>query len=178
MGNVIVTEFVTLDGVAESPEKWSLDFWNAETEKFKNEELDRSGALLLGRKTYQGFAEAWPGRGGAYADKLNRMPKYVASKTLKAVDWSGAELLRSGMPEAIAKLKNASGDDIVVHGSISLAQGLLKYGLVDRISLLVYPVVLGRGARFFEDGHECRLDCVSATRFSSGVLALDLRPKL
>src|SRR5258705_13040186 len=132
MRRVIVTEFMSLDGVVEAPEKWSLSYWNDETEKFKNAELAATGALLLGRVTYEGFGASWPSRSGAFADKMNAMPKHVASTTLNKVDWNGAALMRGSAPDAVQRLKTeTAAGDLVLHGSATLAQAMMERDLVD-----------------------------------------------
>jgi len=145
--------------------------------EIQNEELDRSGALLLAAKHIRASLKRGPDVGGAYADKVNRMPKYVASKTLKAVDWSGAELLRSGMPRPSPNSRTpAEMTSLSMEHLAGARASKVRACRSDQSSRL--PSRFGARRTVFEDGHECKLDCVSATRFSSGVLALDLRPKL
>jgi dihydrofolate reductase len=175
MRKIIVTEFISIDGVAEV-EKLPDVTWNAEMDRFKNEELSDSGAMLLGRTTYEIFAGSWPKETGDFADRFNALPKYVASRTLKTLDWAPAELLDDPLPEAVAKLKEGSGGNIYVHGSLSIAQQLLRHGLVDRIRLLSYPGAVGAGKPFFAPGERHRLEPVSATRFGNGVVALEYEP--
>jgi len=114
-----VTLFTSLDGVVESPEKWSFPFWNDEIQKFKLKELFATDALLLGRVTYEGFAAAWPGRKDAegFADRFNSIPKYIASTTLKKLDWNNSHLIRGDVAREVANLKKQPGEDIVIHGS-------------------------------------------------------------
>jgi dihydrofolate reductase len=175
MRKLIVTEFISADAVAEVDQLPSVT-WNSEMDRFKNDELADSGAMLLGRTTYQIFAGHWPNETGAFAERFNAVPKYVASTTLKDLDWQPAELLKGALPEAVKALKEGSGGNIYVHGSISVAQALLRHGLVDRIRLLSYPVALGQGKPFFAPGEQHSLDLISATRFSNGVLALEYVP--
>ena len=177
MGKIIITEFVSLDGVAEAPEKWSLNFWNSETEAFKTEELAAHSAMLLGRVTYEGFAAAWPSRTGDYADRLNALPKHVASKTLKTLTWKGAELLAPGMAESVKAIKKKTAGNIYVHGSIGLSQALLAAGLADELHILSYPIVLGKGRKLLENTHQFSMDLISSAGFSNGVLALKYRVK-
>ncbi|HEV2901563.1 MAG TPA: dihydrofolate reductase family protein [Pseudaminobacter sp.] len=174
MRKLIVTEFISADGIAEVEKLHAT--WNAEMDEFKNAELSDSGAMLLGRTTYQIFAGSWPKETGDFADRFNALPKYVASKTSQKLDWKPAELLKGNLAEAAQKLKQESGGNIYVHGSISVAQELLRHGLVDRIRLLSYPVVVGEGKRFFAPGEQYQLDLISAKRFSNGVLALEYVP--
>jgi dihydrofolate reductase len=158
MGRIVVTEFVSLDGVMEDPGGsedfkyggWSFEFSRGEEgDKFKLDEAFESDALLLGRKTYEGFADAWPSRDGEFADKFNNMPKYVVSSTLSDPEWNNSTVLKGDLAEEVAKLKDAHDGDVVVHGSAQLAQSLLDEGLVDELRLMVFPVVLGSGKRLF-----------------------------
>ena len=158
MGRIVVTEFISLDGVVEDPGGseqyrhggWSFEIQRGEEgDKFKLDETVASEALLLGRVTYEGFADAWPSRDGEFADKFNGMPKYVVSSTLEAPEWNNTTVLRGDLREAVEKLKREVDGDIVVHGSATLVQGLLEHGLVDELRLMVYPVVLGDGKRLF-----------------------------
>ena len=169
MGRIVVTEFISLDGVVEDPggaEDYKYGGWSFEIsrgeegDKFKLDETLGSQALLLGRVTYEGFAKAWPSRDGEFADKFNGMRKYVVSSTLKDPEWTNSEVLDGDMAESVAKLKHEQDGDIVVHGSPQLVQGLIEHGLVDELRLMVYPVVLGRGKRLFgetSDKHNLRL---------------------
>src|SRR5262245_6800850 len=151
---VFATMFMTLDGVVAEPHKWSFPFWDDGIATFKNDELIASDALLLGRVTYEAFAAAWPGRKDetGFADKFNAMPKYVASRTLKKVDWTNSHLLEGDVHQAVAKLKAREGGDIAIHGSVSLINALLPHRLIDRLHLIVYPIVLGEGKRLFDAG--------------------------
>jgi dihydrofolate reductase len=158
MGRIVVTEFVSLDGVVEDPggsEDFKYGGWSFEIsrgdegDKFKLDEAFEADALLLGRVTYEGFAEAWPSRDGEFADKFNNMPKYVVSSTLENPDWNNSTVLKGDLTEAVSKVRQSVDGDIVVHGSVQLVQGLLDNGLVDELRLMVYPVVLGAGKRLF-----------------------------
>src|SRR5580765_657457 len=170
MRQIIVTEFISVDGIADV-EKLPPVTWNAEMDEFKNAELADSGGMLLGRATYEIFAGSWPQETGDFADRFNALPKYVAATTLRELDWKPAELLQDVLPQAVAQLKAGSGGNIYVHGSISVARQLLRHGLVDRIRLLTYPVILGQGEPFFAPGEQHRLELISAARFGNGVLA-------
>jgi dihydrofolate reductase len=165
MGKLVVSEFVTLDGVMEDPggaegfERggWAFQFDRGpEGDKFKLDELMEADALLLGRKTYEGFAAAWPDRTdeAGFADKMNTMPKYVVSTTLTDPEWQNSTVIGENVAEEIAKLKQQSGGDILVAGSAQLVQTLLEHDLVDEWRLMVFPVALGAGKRLFKDGAE------------------------
>jgi dihydrofolate reductase len=160
MGRIVVTEFVSLDGVMEDPGGsenfkyggWSFEFSRGdEGDKFKLDETMESDALLLGRVTYEGFADAWPSREGEFADKFNNMPKYVVSTTLKDPGWNNSTVLDGDVAGAVSKLKQDFEGDLVVHGSAQLVQTLLENDLVDELRLMVFPVVLGAGKRVFGD---------------------------
>ena len=158
MGRIVVTEFVSLDGVMEAPgggEDYKHGGWTFEIErgeegdKFKLDETMASEALLLGRRTYEGFAAAWPSRDGEFADKFNSMPKYVVSSTLKDPEWNNTTVLDGELAAEVAKIKEQQDGDIVVHGSAQLVQALIENDLVDELRLMVFPVVLGTGKSLF-----------------------------
>lgn len=175
MRKLIVTEFISVDGIAEV-EKLPNVTWNEEMNAFKEEELADSGAMLLGRTTYEIFAGSWPSETGDFADRFNALPKYVASTSLKALDWQPAELVAGPLPESVAKLKQGSGGNIYVHGSLSIARQLLSHGLVDRLRLLVYPGAVGQGKPLFPTEEPIALELISAVPFSNGVVALEYKP--
>lgn len=158
MGRIIATEFVSLDGVVEAPgggENFEYAGWSFEIDrgeegnKFKLDEAIESDALLLGRRTYEGFAAAWPSRTGEFADKFNTMPKYVVSSTLGKPQWNNTTVLRGELAQEVGRLRERQDGAIVVHGSPTLVQGLLEHDLLDELRLMVYPVVLGKGKRLF-----------------------------
>jgi dihydrofolate reductase len=160
MGRIIVTEFISLDGVIEAPgggEKfkhagWTFKFNRGEDgDKFKLEETRSTAALLLGRVTYEGFAAAWPTRDGEFADKFNTMPKYVVSATLTKPTWNNSTVLKGDVADTVTKLKEKQNGNIVVHGSARLVQTLLEHDLVDELRLMVFPVVLGTGKHLFSE---------------------------
>ncbi|MBZ0306017.1 MAG: dihydrofolate reductase family protein, partial [Anaerolineae bacterium] len=171
MRNIVVTEFVSLDGVMENP-AWTFPYWNDEIAAFKGEETSAGESMLLGRVTYQGFAAAWPESKDEGAPYFNNTRKYVVSTTLNTVEWNNSTLIKDNIIEEIAQLKQQDGSDIVVHGSATLVQTLVQHGLVDRIRLLVYPVVLGKGKRLFQDGTAATFKLVETRSFDSGVAAL------
>jgi dihydrofolate reductase len=185
MGRIVVTEFVSLDGVMQDPggaEDFKYGGWTFEIDrgeegnKFKLDEALEADALLLGRVTYQGFAEAWPSRTGEFADKFNSMPKYVVSSTLDEPGWTNSTVLRGDVVEAVSKLRQGPGGDIVVHGSARLVQTLLEHDLVDEMRLMVFPVVLGSGKRLFGDTSEKKpLRLVDSRTVGAGVAILVYR---
>jgi dihydrofolate reductase len=160
MARVIVSQFVSVDGVIEDPggsEGWDRGGWafqferGPEGDKFKYDELMASDALLLGRVTWEGFADAWPSRTGEFADKFNDMPKYVASTTMEKADWTNSTVISGDVAGEVAKLKAQPGGDLLVNGSAQLVQALKDNDLVDEYRLMVFPVVLGAGKRLFAD---------------------------
>jgi dihydrofolate reductase len=187
MRKVVVSEYVTLDGVMEDPGGaentkhggWSFQYWSEEAAKFKFDELFASDALLLGRVTYQGFAVAWPTMEGTgeFGERMNSLPKYVVSTTLQEVTWNNSRLIKGNVVEEISRLKQEPGMDILVGGSGELAQTLMQHGLVDEYRLMVHPIVLGDGKRLFRDGSDMKpLKLIETKAFSSGVVVLRYEP--
>jgi dihydrofolate reductase len=182
MARIVVTEFVSLDGVVEDPGGsedfkyggWSFEFdRGAEGDQFKLDETRNSAGLLLGRVTYEGFAEAWPQRDGEFADLFNSMPKYVVSSTLKDPEWANSTVLDGDVVQEVSKLREGPDGDIVVHGSAQLAQTLVEHDLVDELRLMVFPVVLGTGKRLFGDpGDKKTLTLVDSKVVGDGVVIL------
>ena len=177
MRTLAATLFMSLDGVVESPEKWSFQFWSDETQKFKLDELRTTDALLLGRVTYEGFAAAWPSRkdSDGFADRFNSIPKFVVSKTLKTLDWNNSHLIKGDLGTEVSKLKQQEGQDVVIHGSPTLIRSLLPHDLIDEYRLLVYPLVLGHGKRLFDDASQAKLKLAESEAFSKGVVKLVYR---
>jgi dihydrofolate reductase len=185
MARIVVTEFVSLDGVMEAPgggedfrhAGWSFEIERgAEGDQFKLDETRNSEALLLGRVTYEGFARAWPSREGEFADKFNSMPKYVVSSTLENPEWTNTTVLNGDVAEEVTKLKEEHDGDIVVHGSARLVQTLLEHDLVDELRLMVFPVVLGTGKRLFgETSDKKPLQLVDSKVVGDGVTILVLQ---
>jgi dihydrofolate reductase len=186
VGRIVVTEFMSLDGVIEDPggaedfkhSGWSFEISRGdEGDKFKLDETMSAEALLLGRVTYEGFAEAWPSREGEFADKFNTMPKYVVSSTLEEPEWNNSTVLKGDVAEQVAKLKQEQDGDIVVHGSPRLVQTLVELDLVDELRLMVFPVVLGTGKRLFgETSDKKPLQLVDSKVVGDGVAILTYEP--
>ena len=158
MRRLMVSEFITLDGVVEAPggepghpnTGWVFPYHGPALEEYKLDEINAASSMLLGRVTYEGFADAWPTRTGPIADRLNSMPKYVASTSLAApLQWSNSTLLAGDLVAAINELKQGDGGPILVHGSATLARSLLAAGLVDDVRLMVFPVMVGGGQTMF-----------------------------
>ena len=180
MRKVIVSMFISLDGVMEQP-SWTTPYWNDEIAKFKFDELFASSALLLGRVTYEGFAAAWPSRTDeqGFADRMNGLPKYVVSTTLEKAEWNNSHLIKDAkrVAEEVSKLKQQPGQDILIFGSGELVHTLMQHDLIDEYRLLVYPVVLGSGKPLFKDiKNSSRLKLLSTKTFSSGVVLLCYQP--
>jgi dihydrofolate reductase len=184
MGKVAITEFVSVDGVFEDPGGsedfehggWSFKFNRGEDgDKFKLDETMASDALLLGRVTYEGFAEAWPKRTEdetGFADKFNSMPKYVVSSTLEDLEWNNSTVIGTDLGTEVPKLKERHDGDIVVHGSGQVARGLLDDDLVDEVRLMVFPVVLGKGKRPFDGAKMSGMKLRESRTVGDGVVIL------
>jgi dihydrofolate reductase len=186
MGRIVVTEFISLDGVVEDPggsEDFKHGGWSFAISSgddggaFKLEETRASDALLLGRVTYEGFAEAWPSRDGEFADMFNSMPKYVVSSTLASADWKNSTVLRGDLAEEVATLKQRHDRDVVVHGSVRLVQALIEHDLVDELRLMLFPVVLGSGLRLFGETSDKKTFRLADSKVvGEGVSILVLQP--
>jgi dihydrofolate reductase len=186
MRKIIVTEFITLDGVVEAPGGdetshphggWQMKYNHPETGKYKVEELGSVDALLLGKNTYELFAGFWPKQTGAeFADPINRLPKYIVTQSLKKAEWNNSHILRDVAGD-VAALKKGEGGDILVYGSATLAKALLHHGLVDELRLLVYPVSIGGGLRIFDDNREFqKFELKHSRAFDNGVQLLEYKP--
>jgi dihydrofolate reductase len=176
---LVATEYLSLDGVFEEPGQWSFPFFSDEVAQFKWRELQASDALLLGRKTYEGFAAAWPTMEGTgeFGEKMNSMPKHVVSATLEQVEWSGSELVEGDLATGIAELKGRPGGDLLLSGSGELFHGLRQADLIDLYRFMVHPIVLGEGARLFPDGFERTTLALSHHEvFDSGIVILEYEP--
>jgi dihydrofolate reductase len=187
MGTIVVTEFVSLDGVMQAPgggEEYEHAGWTFKIDrgddgdKFKLDETMDTEALLLGRKTYEGFAAAWPTREGEFADKFNSIPKYVVSSTLENPEWNNSTVLTGDVVDAVSKLKQEQAGNILVHGSAQLVQTLVEHDLVDELRVMVFPVILGTGKRLFgETSDKKSLRLVDSNVVGEGVAILVYRSK-
>jgi dihydrofolate reductase len=186
MRKIIVTEFITLDGVIEAPGGnetphphggWQVKYGGPETTKYKVDELAGVDALLLGKSTYEMFASYWPGEtGGGFADRINQLPKYVVSPSLQKVEWSNSHILRDVSGD-VAALKKTDGGNILVYGSATLAKALLHHDLLDELRLLVYPLSIGGGLRLFDDNLGLKKFALKYSRaIENGVLILEYLP--
>jgi dihydrofolate reductase len=176
MRKLVVTEYITLDGIFEEPGQWSFPFWSEESSQFKFDELLASDVQLLGRVTYEGFAKAWPTMTdeAGFADRMNSMPKYVVSTTLENPTWNNTTVISGNVPEEVSKLKEGSGKDILVAGSGQLVHALLDHDLVDELRFMLHPIALGSGKRLFTDRRVLKL--TDMKRFSSGIVVLTYEP--
>jgi dihydrofolate reductase len=176
---VVATEYLSLDGVFEEPGHWSGPFFNDEAAEFKLAELQSSDALLLGRKTYEGFAAAWPSMTdeAGFAEKMNSMPKYVVSSTLDRVEWPGSRLLKGDLAAEVRRLKEEPGKDLLLSGSAQLFNALMQENLIDVYRFMLHPVVLGKGKRLFsEDVQKKSFQLTQTKPFRSGIVILEYEP--
>jgi dihydrofolate reductase len=186
VGKIVAAEYVSVDGVMQDPGGvgeievggWTNPYWNDELAKLQADLLFASDALLLGRLTYEGFAASWPDmehEEGPFADKMNTMPKYVASRTLTDMEWN-ATPIRGDVVDEVAKLKRDPGQNLLIYGSGSLVRLLLQHGLIDQLRLMIYPVVLGAGKLLFtETGSKKELELAGVTTTSAGVVVVDYK---
>ncbi|MBY0358861.1 MAG: dihydrofolate reductase family protein [Candidatus Obscuribacterales bacterium] len=186
MRRIIVTEFITLDGVIEAPggnetphphAGWQFTYDSPEGEKYKLDELASVDALLLGRTTYEGFAAYWPNQSGnEFADPINKMPKYVVSRSLQKVEWNNSHILRD-VSKDIEALKKSDGGDILVYGSATLVKSLLHYDLIDELRLMMHPLSIGGGLRLFDDNRELKkFELKHSRAVDGGILILEYQP--
>jgi dihydrofolate reductase len=175
MRKLVESTFVTLDGVISEPQEWGPPYWNDEHMDYARGLLFSADALLLGRKTYEGFLEAWPSRSGDFADRINGLPKYVASRTLTEATWN-AQILEGDVAAAVAKAKEEPGEAILKFGTGELDRTLLEHTLVDEYHFWLFPLVVGSGERLFE-GVQATLELVDKTTFSTGIVVLKYAPR-
>ncbi|MGH9226247.1 MAG: dihydrofolate reductase family protein [Acidimicrobiales bacterium] len=178
MRKLVESTFVSLDGVISDPQKWSAKYWDDEYMGYARKLLFDADALLLGRVTYEGFAQAWPNRKGAgdYGDRINAMPKYVASTTLEDATWN-ATVLKGDVAEAVADLKQQPGENILKFGTGVLDRALMERDLVDEFHFWMIPVAVGGGDRLFDGIDTTHLRLVDQTTFGSGIVVLTYAPK-
>jgi dihydrofolate reductase len=177
MRRVVLAMYMSLDGVIEEP-AWTMEFWNDELGTYQYDQLFASDALLLGRVTYQGFAAAWPSMTdeAGFADRMNSLPKYVASTTLEEAEWN-ASLIKENVAEEVARLKQQPGQDILIYGSGDLVHTLMQHDLIDEYRLMIFPLVLGSGQRLVRDGSSRKaLRLVDTRTTSTGVVLLTYQP--
>lgn len=175
---LVATEYLSLDGVFEEPGRWSFPYFDESAAQFKWKELQESEALLLGRRTYQGFAAAWPEMEGTgeFGERMNTITKYVVSSTLDAVDWTGSRLVRGDVAAEVRRLKEQPGKDLLLSGSGRLFNTLVQENLVDVYRFMVHPVVLGSGRRLFAEGAARPMQLMETESFGSGIVVLEYVP--
>jgi dihydrofolate reductase len=181
MRKVVAAEFLSLDGVMESPEKWHFPYFNDEMGQAVGKSFAAADTMLLGRVNYEEWAAFWPGQDpeeNPMAAQMNAIQKYVVSTTLEEpLSWQNSTLINENVAEEIARLKQGEGGDIVISGSGALVRSLLQYALLDELKLMIHPVVVGGGKRLFEDGGEQKaLELVESKTFETGVLYVTYRP--
>lgn len=177
---IVVQTEISLDGVEDSPELWSwlFDYHNDATDQYFRDQMFASDALLMGRETYESWAEIWPGRAGTddIADRMNSLPKFVASRTLSGPLTWNAELLQGDVATRVAKLKAAPGGDLLQYGVGELTQTMLEAGLIDELRFLVFPFVLGSGQRVHQRIGTRKLRLSGTKQFDTGVVAIHYEP--
>ncbi len=180
MRRVIASEFVSLDGVMEAPEKWHFPYFNDEMGEAIGAAMVQADAMLLGRTTYEEWAAFWPYQSSEdqpFVSYMNNTPKFVVSTTLEEVEWQNSALIKGNVTEEIAKLKRQPGKDISISGSGTLVRSLLHDDLLDELRLMVHPVIVGSGKRLFEDGSDQKaLKLVDSKTFGTGVVYLTYQP--
>lgn len=182
MRKIIVSEFVTLDSVMEAPNEWIFPYRHEAIAKFEFDQLFASDALLLGRVTYQIFADYWPSAtdeatpGAGYANRMNSIPKFVVSKTLQKSEWQNSNVIRVDIEQEIEKLKHQTGKDILIYGSGELVNTLMRHALIDEYRLLVFPIAIGIGKRLFQAGSQATLKLVETKSLGTGVVLLCYQP--
>ena len=181
MRKLVAAEFLSLDGVMESPDKWHFPYFDEEMGRAVGEGFASADAMLMGRVNYEEWAAFWPAQDpeeNPMAAQMNAMQKYVVSTTLEEpLGWQNSTLIKENVAEEIANLKRGEGGDIVISGSGALVRSLLRYGLLDELKLMVHPIVVGGGKRLFEEGEgQTKLELVDSRTFPTGVLYLTYRP--
>ena len=180
MSKLVVTEYLTLDGVFEEPGRWSFEYFGEEAMLYKRDELFSSDVQLLGRVTYEGFAKAWPTMPdtGDFGVRMNTMPKYVISTTLTHADWQNSTIISKNIVEEVQKPKEQPGQNILVAGSGQLVRTLLQHHLVDEFRFMVHPIVLGSGKRLFPEGTEMyKFQLLECRAFKTGIVVLHYQPE-
>jgi dihydrofolate reductase len=171
MRKLVESTFMTLDGVISNPQEWSPPFWDDEHSAYAEKLLAPADAMLLGRATYENFAASWPGRPGEFADRVNSMPKHVASRTLSETTWN-ASLIEGDAAAGITALKEQDGGDLIKYGTGELDRALIEHKLVDEFHFWVFPVIAGKGNRLLDGLDLTTLKLVDTSRFQSGIVVL------
>jgi dihydrofolate reductase len=180
MRRIVNSTYVSLDGVIEHLEKWHFDYLDEDANALVWDQLSASDAVLMGRRSYEGHAEVWPGRTDAFADKINAMEKYVVSTTMSRAEWNNTTVINGDLVEQVTKLKRKPGKGILMWGFGSVAETLLEHGLLDELCLWIHPVLVGIGGPgdlLFRAGTSSKLKLVDNRIFNSGVVVLIYRPE-
>lgn len=176
MRKIIESTLVSLDGVIGDPQAWAMDYFDEEARADAPERLLASDAMLMGRRTYEAFAQVWPAQTGDYADRINSMRKYVFSSTLERADWSNSTVIRGDVADEAGKLKQQDGQDLVIYGHGLLGQTLLAHSLLDELQFAIHPVVVGGGKLLFREGEKATLSLLAARTLGTGVVVLSYQP--
>jgi dihydrofolate reductase len=172
MRKIIESTFVSLDGVFENPHIWSTEYFDQEAEKYALDLVSASDAMLMGRKTYEFFAAAFPRQKGDYGRRINEIRKYVFSNTLTKVDWTNSSIIKGDVAAEAAKLKERDGKDLVIYGHGLLGQTLLERRLIDELKLWIHPLFVGHGRLLFRDGDKMKMKLVATNALGTGVVVL------
>jgi dihydrofolate reductase len=175
MRKIIESTLVSLDGVFENPHIWATEYFDQEAEKYALDLLSASDAMLMGRKTYEFFAAAFPHQKGDYGRRINEIPKYVFSNTLNRAEWTSTSIVKGDVAVEAAKLKEQDGTDLVIYGHGLLAQTLLDRHLVDELKLWIHPVFVGRGKLLFREGDKMKMRLLATKTLGTGVVVLTYR---
>jgi dihydrofolate reductase len=176
MRKIIESTLVSLDGVIEDPHVWATPYFDKEAEMHALELLSSADAMMMGRRTYQFFAAAFPHQTGEYGETVNRISKYVFSSTLKKADWSNSSVLDGDVPTEAAKRKAQAGKDLVIYGHGLLGQTLLKHHLLDELKLWIHPCFVGRGMLLFREGEKSNLKLIAQKTLATGVIVASYQP--
>jgi dihydrofolate reductase len=177
MRKLVESTFMSLDGVIDDPQNWSPPYWDEEHAAYAQKLMADSDELLLGRKTYEGFSAAWPQRSGdPFTEKINSMPKHVATRTLTELTWN-AQRLQGDAPRAVAELKQRERANLLKYGTGSFSKTLLEHGLLDELHVWIFPVLVGGGQRLIDGIDVTHLDLIETTRFGSGIVVNSYTPK-
>jgi dihydrofolate reductase len=176
MRRIIESTLVSLDGVIEHPHLWTTGYFNSEAEEYALELLSTSDAMLMGKRTYEFFAGAFPHRTGKYGERVNGIRKYVFSSTLKKADWSNSSIVKGDVATEVAKLKSQAGKDLVIYGHGLLAQTLLTHHLLDELKLWIHPCFVGQGKLLFREGEKANLKLVAQKTLATGVIVASYQP--
>jgi len=176
MRKVIESTLLSLDGVIGDPHAWAGKYFDAEAQQSSLDQLLQSEAMLMGKNTYQSFAQVWPQWTGPYAERVNGMRKYVFSSTLERAAWGNSMIVRGDVPAEVDRLKQQGGQDLVIYGHGPLGQALLRHGLLDELHFRIHPVIVGRGRLAFAEGEQAALELVESATLANGVITARYRP--